>query len=329
MTTAASFPVALIALSALAGDNTIHEVSMRLVVVLLMAAACGDDKCPEWLKPNGAESCLVPGGAGAGASGKTATVSAGRSASAAKDAGEPIVPSRAGAGSAGQAGREPSEAGRGGAGSAAAGDSDAGSVTAAAEPRCGDGSTDDGELCDGDCPKDCGDNNPCTVDTLAGEGCTRACEHKRLDDAACWDVGRYVVRGEVVIDPSTKLVWQRNLPSVYLGCTAVITEGGFAGRACSWFEADGYCKSLMSGDGSWRLPTLTELQSLLESGKTPAIDISAFPHAPAKPTWTSTSVPQPAGFYMQVDFGTGGALYQDGLKPLVVRCVRYSKQGDW
>jgi hypothetical protein len=47
---------------------------------------------------------------------------------------------------------------------------------------CGDNTVDDGEICDGDCPKDCDDKDPCTADTMTGQAnhCDVACEHDAI-----------------------------------------------------------------------------------------------------------------------------------------------------
>ena len=57
---------------------------------------------------------------------------------------------------------------------------------------CGNGAPDPGETCDGDCPVDCVDSDPCTHDLLAGdaETCTAECWHQPItwcaaDDGCC------------------------------------------------------------------------------------------------------------------------------------------------
>lgn len=49
-------------------------------------------------------------------------------------------------------------------------------------PGCGDGQIQEGELCDGNCPTSCDDNDPCTEDTLIGSAqmCDARCEHKDI-----------------------------------------------------------------------------------------------------------------------------------------------------
>ena len=57
---------------------------------------------------------------------------------------------------------------------------------------CGNGTLDPGELCDGNCPEDCNDDNACTVDSLTGEvaHCNVQCSYSTItscigDDGCC------------------------------------------------------------------------------------------------------------------------------------------------
>jgi cysteine-rich repeat protein len=53
-------------------------------------------------------------------------------------------------------------------------------------PSCGNGAIEAGELCDGSCPasaSSCNDNQPCTLDSLTGSGCTRQCAHSAISAA--------------------------------------------------------------------------------------------------------------------------------------------------
>ena len=49
-------------------------------------------------------------------------------------------------------------------------------------PICGNGTVEDGETCDGDCPSECDDGDVCTSDTLLGSDgeCTAACSHQSI-----------------------------------------------------------------------------------------------------------------------------------------------------
>jgi len=56
-------------------------------------------------------------------------------------------------------------------------------------PYCGNGQLDTGETCDGDCPTNCNDGNPCTVDILTGSAsnCSSACSYEHITECASGD----------------------------------------------------------------------------------------------------------------------------------------------
>jgi len=87
-------------------------------------------------------------------------------------------------------------------------------------------------------------------------------------------LGALVDNGDgTVTDTVTNLMWQQK-----------------TGGNLDWTKADDYCKQLsLGGKSGWRLPTLNELKSLLDSNKTnPAIDVTFFPDTKSAYYWTST-----------------------------------------
>ncbi len=77
---------------------------------------------------------------------------------------------------------------------------------------------------------------------------------------------------EVVADSRTCLVWQGNLPDPQ--------------TRMSFEDAEKYCAELGAG---WRLPTATELLSIVDYNKSnPAIEDTAFPKTESDYYWTST-----------------------------------------
>lgn len=89
---------------------------------------------------------------------------------------------------------------------------------------------------------------------------------------------------DLVTDNITGLVWQRNLPSTYAGCS------GSDGSMCSYSEAENYCNNLnYAGKTDWRLPTPKELGTIIDFSDTPAIDQEKFPDTPGNLFWTSGS----------------------------------------
>ncbi len=121
--------------------------------------------------------------------------------------------------------------------------------------------------------------------------------------------GRFVLRdgGATVFDRITGLSWQRGAPGTPLG----------------WSDAQAYCATnaaQLSGTG-WRLPSLRELEGLIEIGPTtPALD-PLFAVTSEVWQWTSSVMPgNPGAMWMQSwivgpDAGGKGDARQ-------VRCVR-------
>lgn len=115
---------------------------------------------------------------------------------------------------------------------------------------------------------------------------------------------RYQVKasGEVY-DAATKLTWQQEV----------------TGASYQWRDATAYCAGL---SGGWRLPSMTELQTLVDDTKpNSTIDPTAFPHSPVAVFWTSSPVAgQP--YAWGVDFTRGTTINPDVTTPYRVRCVR-------
>ncbi|HEY0708708.1 MAG TPA: DUF1566 domain-containing protein [Polyangia bacterium] len=106
-----------------------------------------------------------------------------------------------------------------------------------------------------------------------------------------------------VSDAGTKLTWQKAVESTPM----------------AWADAETLCKGLTLAGGGWRLPTLTELKSLVKTGQNPAIDATFFPNTPGAKFWTSN--PNGTKQHWYVDFQNGlenAGSASDGL----VRCVR-------
>jgi len=120
--------------------------------------------------------------------------------------------------------------------------------------------------------------------------------------------GRYVIDDVSITDTKTGLIWERYVGSMQTNSV----------------DAGVYCQNLSLGAGKWRLPSMKELQTLVdESLKNPAIDPVAFAATPLGVYWSS-SVVLPAGFNLwTVDFtdGATGTLLAFGASAYV-RCVR-------
>jgi hypothetical protein len=118
---------------------------------------------------------------------------------------------------------------------------------------------------------------------------------------------QYQISGGTVLDPATNLTWQR----------------GLDGTVRTWEQARDYCSGLALAGGGWRLPTMSELQSLIdETVKEPAIDRAAFPNTPSEGFWASTPLAGMPPYYWFVSFDRGIAYNAVPTHLYNTRCVR-------
>jgi hypothetical protein len=110
-----------------------------------------------------------------------------------------------------------------------------------------------------------------------------------------------------VVDMKSKLVWQRD------------AEAG----AHTWAEAKTYCETLTVAAGGFRLPSMKELQTLIdESAADPAIDAAAFPGAPGESFWTGSPLAGSMAEAWFVNFYNGVAYTSLVDHTYRARCVR-------
>jgi hypothetical protein len=117
---------------------------------------------------------------------------------------------------------------------------------------------------------------------------------------------RYQFEGDTLVrDGATGLTWQR--------AVAPTTQ--------EWMAAMKYCPTLGTG---WRLPSLTELQTIVdETQESPSIDRVAFPDTPANEYfWTSSPKAGDPDLAWYVIFYHGHADTQPVTNKYFVRCVR-------
>jgi len=84
-----------------------------------------------------------------------------------------------------------------------------------------------------------------------------------------------------------------------------------------------YCTTLALDGGGWRLPTLDELLSIVDTSRfNPSIDTSFFPGTPSESFWSSSPVAPPAGRGWGVGFSFGVAINSPVFFEYKARCVR-------
>jgi len=106
--------------------------------------------------------------------------------------------------------------------------------------------------------------------------------------------GRYAfAAGEATVsDQLTGLVWQRAVD----------------GTTRSWQDAGKYCGTLAgaAGGGNWRVPSVKELQTILDLGRqSPALDLAVFPGSPGEQYWTSSALAGSTTDAWSVNFSLG------------------------
>ncbi len=122
-----------------------------------------------------------------------------------------------------------------------------------------------------------------------------------------------------VIDNYTGLVWKK--------CSQ-----GLTGNDCKigspslrvWAKAKMDCDDLVfAGSSDWRLPTLKELQSIVNSQSyEPAINKTFFVNTLNDPYWTETSPARYLASRFTVIFTDGSVYYKDSNNYAATRCVR-------
>lgn len=122
---------------------------------------------------------------------------------------------------------------------------------------------------------------------------------------------RFETRSDgTVIDHSTGLMWS--------------AEDVGADRL-TWQEADQTARAVtLGGHDDWRLPTRTELLSLVDDTRfNPAIDTEAFPTCKSDWYWTASPwAPSPASYAWIVNFYNGHSLGSHRYCGARVRAVR-------
>ncbi len=114
---------------------------------------------------------------------------------------------------------------------------------------------------------------------------------------------------EIVTDNVTKLVWQDN------------SDAKTVKKTCQ--GAKDYCESLdFAGHTDWRLPTIKELQTIVDDGVyNPAIN-ATFQNVTSGSYWSSTTLSSYTSDAWGVYFYNGGMHYYGKTDSRYVRCVR-------
>ncbi len=119
----------------------------------------------------------------------------------------------------------------------------------------------------------------------------------------------FVKKGDVVHDSERKLMWQDN--------------GAVESKEVLYGEAKAYCEKLsLAEHDDWRLPTVHELQSIVDLTRyEPAIQ-RGFHFVASESYWSSTLYADDKDRAWNVDFKSGSTQNSRHSYAFYVRCVR-------
>jgi hypothetical protein len=120
---------------------------------------------------------------------------------------------------------------------------------------------------------------------------------------------RYATSNGTVYDNKTRLTWQQVLSSTTMTASNAAT----------------YCAGLNAAlPGSWRVPTLKELQALVDysTSTSPMIDSTFFPGTPSARFWSSSAEVNSSTYGWYVSFVDGTTSTATNTTAYYVRCVR-------
>jgi len=125
---------------------------------------------------------------------------------------------------------------------------------------------------------------------------------------------------ETVVDQKNNLMWQQ-CPAGLSGTSCATGSAG----TYTWADALTYCNALtLAGKsaGSWRLPSVNELKSIVDETKSyPAVDSGLFPSTFVNYYWSASTYVGGAEVVWLVSFGDGSVLTYPKTYNYSVRCV--------
>jgi Protein of unknown function (DUF1566) len=116
----------------------------------------------------------------------------------------------------------------------------------------------------------------------------------------------YTVANGTVYDTQTRLTWQQAFPT----------------DRYTWPAAKTYCEGLALDGTGWRVPSINELQTLVDDSTNPSIDLMAFPMTPSEYFWSSSAVVDDASRAWTTFFTNGSTYSFATTASKNVRCVR-------
>ncbi len=146
-----------------------------------------------------------------------------------------------------------------------------------------------------------------------------------VKDDGYYQVGKtrsYSRSGDVVTDNVTGLEWQDNETVQRPWLTQENYDAGNYNDT-SGITATTYCSELELDGRGWRLPTIEELETLVDDGKyNPSVTENVFQHISSYRYWSSTTYADSTSHAWFVDFYNGFSSFDIKISGYYVRCVR-------
>ncbi len=114
---------------------------------------------------------------------------------------------------------------------------------------------------------------------------------------------------DVVLDSTTKLLWQDSVDNRELSIT--------------YKEAQEYCQKLVIAEyHDFRIPTLYELQTIIDYKKYKPAIINGFNYAPSETFWSSTPYANDKEYVWSINFKKGDRNIRAKHYDRYIRCVQ-------
>jgi hypothetical protein len=124
--------------------------------------------------------------------------------------------------------------------------------------------------------------------------------------------------GAVVLDHQTGLYWAR----CAVGQKLLDNHCSGLANRYTWDQAIAL-DSNVAGSGDWRLPTVEELQTIVEYQVfNPAVNSNAFPNTPPSAFWSSSEAAYDAFYAWTIHFANGFSNWRHKRQRFEVRLVR-------